>query len=215
MISFRSRLAALAAAALFAGCASADPGTDFFVAITRDNGSAIRTMLARGFDPNTRNAEGQPGLYVALRRESMKAAAALVEAKGLDVNALSPAGESPLMMAALKGDVALSKKLIALGAKVNKTGWSPLHYAATGPNVDEIKLLLNEGADIDPRSPNGSTPLMLAAGYGPEKNVELLLFFGADLKRQNDLKLTAADFAGQAGRESLEHQLREAMAAKK
>ena len=216
MTSNRIRVAALCMAGLVAaGAAHADATEDFFVAINRDNPNAIRSMLKDGFDVNTRNANGETGLYVALRRDSMKSAAAIAEAKSLDVNALSPAGESGLMLAALRGDVALSKKLIERGAAINKTGWSPLHYAASGKNPEEVKLLNDQGADMEARSPNGSTPLMMAAGYAPEEIVDLLLFWGADVKRTNDLNLSAADFAKQGGREALEARLRAAMAAKR
>jgi hypothetical protein len=90
---------------------------------------------------------------------------------------------------------------------VNKPGWSPLHYAATGPDPKIVELLLDRGAVVDADSPNRSTPLMMAARYGKEGSVKLLLARGADPKRTNDLNQTAADFARSAGRESLAAQL--------
>jgi ankyrin repeat protein len=53
-----------------------------------------------------------------------------------------PKDESPLMMAALKGHTALARKLIARDADVNKPGWAPLHYAATGGHLEMMELLL-------------------------------------------------------------------------
>ena len=73
-----------------------------------------------------------------------------------------------------------------------------------------LTLLLDHGAAIDALSPNGSTPIMMAASYGPEASVELLVARGADLKRKNDLGLTASDFAARAGRQSLADRLRKA-----
>lgn len=61
---------------------------------------------------------------------------------------------------------------------MNREGWAPLHYAAsadTPQTLDIIKLLLEESAYIDAASPNGSTPLMLAAQYSSEAVVRLLL----------------------------------------
>ncbi|MEY3124016.1 MAG: hypothetical protein RLZZ573_536, partial [Pseudomonadota bacterium] len=103
--------------------------------------------------------------------------------------------ESPLMLASLKGYLDLCKKLINRDADVNKPGWTPLHYAATGGHVAVIRLLLENHAYIDASSPNGSTPLMMAAMYGSASAVKLLLESGADSALKNDLGLTAIDFA--------------------
>ena len=103
--------------------------------------------------------------------------------------------ESPLMFAALNGLLDLSKALIAKGADVNKTGWTPLHYAATRGHLPVISLLLDNHAYIDASSPNNTTPLMMAAFYGTPSAVKLLLEAGADPLIKNDQGLSAIDFA--------------------
>ncbi|HEY9237782.1 MAG TPA: ankyrin repeat domain-containing protein, partial [Burkholderiaceae bacterium] len=153
---------------------------DFFVAIKNDNASNLNALLDRGFDPNTRDPKGQPGLTMALQERSPKAVKALLDRPAVDVNQLNQAGESPLMMAALKGDLPATQQLLERGAKVNQTGWSPLHYAATGPEPRLVQLLLERGAEVDAPSPNATTPLMMAAQYGTEDSVKLLLARGAD-----------------------------------
>jgi ankyrin repeat protein len=75
-----------------------------------------------------------------------------------------------------------------------------LHYAASGGHTAIIQLLLDESAYIDAESPNGTTPLMMAARYGSEKAVQLLITEGADLNLKNQLGLTALDFAVQGRR---------------
>jgi len=184
---------------------SANAGSfeDFFVYLRNDNASAVAELLNRGFDPNTKNEKGQPGLTVAMQERSLQAARALLARPATDVNALNAAGESALMIAALKGDIEGAKMLIERGAQVNKPGWSPLHYAATGPEPQLVRLLIERGADLDARSPNATTPLMMAAQYGSEESVKLLLERGADPKRRNDLKLGVVDFALKAGRQPL------------
>jgi ankyrin repeat protein len=119
------------------------------------------------------------------------------------MDALNQVGESALMLAALRGEFAWSQRLLDRGARVNRTGWSALHYAATGPEARIVALLLDRGAAIDAESPNRSTPLMMAARYGSEASVALLLARGADATRRNDLDLGAADFAKLGGRDSL------------
>ncbi len=176
---------------------------DFFTAIRRDDGNAILALLRRGFDPNTRDATGQPGLTLALQLQSLRAFAALMAAPTLDVEARNAQGESALMLAAIRGDIDAAKALIARDADVNKTGWTPLHYAAAGTGAQHVAimaLLLENHAYIDAESPNGTTPLMMAAQYGTHEGVQLLLDEGADPSLKNQLGLTAADFALRAQR---------------
>jgi ankyrin repeat protein len=197
-------------AAIGFSTANAGAYEDFFQAISRDDGRAITTLLQRGFDPNSRDEQGQAALYVALRQPSPAATEALWAHPALDVNASNGAGESPLMMAALRGDLVWAIKLLARGAKVHLDGWSPVHYAATGPEPELVRLLLDKGAPVDARSPNGSTPLMMAARYGSEASVDLLLARGANPKLRNVRDLTAADFARMDGRDALAQRLQAA-----
>jgi ankyrin repeat protein len=187
--------------------ASAGAYEDFFHAVSRDDGRTIATLLQRGFDPNSRDEQGQAALYVVLRQPSPAAAEALWAHPALDINATNAAGESPLMMAALRGNLVWATKLVARGAKVHLEGWSPIHYAATGPEPELVRLLLDKGAPVDARSPNGSTPLMMAARYGSEASVDLLLARGANPKLRNQRDLTAADFARMDGRDALAQRL--------
>ena len=176
---------------------------DFFVAIRNDNGAAVSALLQRGFDPNTRDEKGRPGLVMAMQEHSLKAASALLAHPSVQLDALNNAGESALMIAALRGEVAGARLLLDRGASVNQPGWSPLHYAATGPEPRLVQLLLGKGADVNAASPNGSTPLMMAAQYGSEDSVKLLLAAGADPKQRNQRDLRPSAFARLAGREAL------------
>jgi ankyrin repeat protein len=95
---------------------------------------------------------------------------------------------------------------MARDADVNKTGWTPLHYAATGAQPQQpeiIALLLEHHAFIDAASPNGTTPLMMAAHYGTRESVLLLLQEGADPSLKNQLGLSAADFALRVSRKDI------------
>ena len=63
-----------------------------------------------------------------------------------------------------------------------------------------MTLLLDKHAYIDAASPNGSTPLMMAAHYGTPSAVKLLLEAGADPLLRNEQGLSAIDFAQRANR---------------
>jgi uncharacterized protein len=203
----------LCVAAAFSTSAQAGSYDDFFTAITRDDPTEISDLLKRGFDVNSRSMKGQVGLFEAIQKDSQKAVAALLQSEALDVNALNDKGESVLMMAALKGKLELCELLLKRGAKVNKDGWTPLHYAATGPEPKTVALLLERGAELEAESPNKNTALMMAVRYGPEASVDLLLAQGADLKRVNAGGWNAVELAANVGREVLSKRL-EAVAAK-
>jgi uncharacterized protein len=174
---------------------------DFFKAIRQDDAATVQNLLERGFDANTRDPNQQHGLYLALREPSLKAAQLLIDWPKTDLNATNDADETPLMMAVLKGHAALVTAMLSKDADVNKPGWAPLHYAATVGNVAIISQLLEKHAYIDAESPNGTTPLMMAAMYGTPGAVKLLLDEGADPLLKNQLGMSAIDFAQKALRQ--------------
>ncbi len=173
---------------------------DFFVAIKQDDAPTIAALLRRGFDPNTRSPNHEHGLALAIREPSPAVAALLVESPQIDPEARNSQDESLLMLASLKGMLALCERLIAKGADVNKPGWAPLHYAATHGHVAVMTLLLDHHAYIDAGSPNGSTPLMMASLYGTPAAVKLLLEAGANPLLKNEQGLSAIDFANRGQR---------------
>ena len=173
---------------------------DFFNAIRLDNPNTLQALLQRGFDPNTVDQQGTPALMRALQEQSYRAAEVLADHPQIRAEVRSPRDESPLMLAALRGQDALVVKLVSKGAAVNKSGWTPLHYAATGGHLRIAAFLIGAHADVNAESPNGTTPLMMAAMYSNSDMVKLLLESGAEAYPRNDLDLSAEDFAVKAGR---------------
>lgn len=190
---------------------------DFFAAIKRNDPDTLASLAQRGFDLNTLDPGGQHPLYLALRDESDRVAMFLLSRPEVKVEHRNAKGESPLMMAALKGKLELVRRLIDRQAEVNKPGWAPLHYAATHASersLPVVRLLLEHHAFIDAQSPNGSTPLMMAALYGNPQVVRLLLEEGADTAMKNEQGLSAIDFAHRAGRKETADAIAAAIRAK-
>ena len=182
------------------GFAQAQAGSfeRFFMAISRDDVGPIIELQLRGFDINAPNPDLVPPLPLAIQVDSLRVARHLIEQPGLNLEASNPAGETALMLAAIRGHLDLVQALIARGAQVNRPGWTPLHYAASHDGAQALpiaQLLLAHHAFIDARSPNASTPLMLAAHYGRREVVELLLREGAEPLARNQQGLNAIDFA--------------------
>lgn len=199
-------LAAPLHAAMAAQASHAPP--DWWIDITNDRADAIRADLAQGADPNLESPKGQPGLMAAVASGSWKAFDALLADPRTNVNIENALGETPLMYVAIAGDVPRAEALIARGAKVDKLGWTPLHYAASKGQIGMIKLLLAREAMPNAPSPDGVTPLMMAAYSGNRQAVQLLLNADASPLTQDLKHHDAADWADQGKHGALAKELR-------
>lgn len=185
---------------VFIGFSSVNAGSyeDFFRALERDQADEMQALLVRGFDPNSPNPQGQPALIYAMQRGANKAVSLLMNWPSSNLSIKNPQNETPLMLAAINNQMDLAKVLIIRGADVNQAGWTPLHYAASKGHVEMMRLLMEHHAYLDAESPNGTTPLMMAAHYGSPLATKLLLEEGADPRLKNKLGLSAWDFANKA-----------------
>lgn len=175
----------------------------FFVSVSNDDVKFVQEFLARKFDPNTPNAQGDSALILAVRSGSMKVFEHLIRHPGINLNQRNRARESPLMLAAFSANQKVVEILLARNVEVNNTGWTALHYAATHGHVEIMRLLLEHHAFVDAEAPNLMTPLMLAARSGHFEAVRLLLDHGAIDSLKNDAGMTAEDFALRNGHQEL------------
>jgi uncharacterized protein len=76
---------------------------------------------------------------------------------------------------------------------------SALMEAVFSGNLEEVRNLLDKGADVNCRMDGGVTPLMVAAVNGNLDVVNLLLDRGADINAKTEKGNTALDFAGYKG----------------
>ena len=177
---------------------------DFNQAIAAGNATDVRRLLSTGITPNIVLENGDTPLTWALRSESWDLARVLLDAQGIDVNMENRHGETPLMLAVIKGREAEFDRLLKLGAKVNKTrGWTPLHYAATEGRTSMMKRLIELGADVNAQTKAGITALDMAARKPSREAVMMLLRAGAYRDYCTDRGMSAADFAKKAGDEEL------------
>lgn len=167
--------------------------------------TVLDALWEAGADPDTREAyELLSPLHLAVALPDEKILDWFLH-KGLDVNAQTRAGETPLMRAAelpkyedadpAANEWALrdARLLIAAGAEVNVidgAGQSALHYACDAGAADMVTLLVLAGADTGVSDGNGNTPLHLAVAGGRDSIVRTLLENGADPRPVNSLGFT-------------------------
>jgi ankyrin repeat protein len=212
---FVKQVFALAAASCAPLSAFAGAYEDFFKAATMDDASTIKSLLARGFDPNSIEPKrGETGLMIAIREDSKKVIDVLLDAKDIDYEVKARNGDTALMLACYKPNKAVVQALLDREAEVNRPGWTPLHYAAAAGDNDIVQMLLDHSAYIDAESPNKTTPLMMAVLNNHIYTVKLLLDEGADATLRNEKGLNAIDIADMYGfndiSEGLKYRLKKA-----
>jgi len=109
--------------------------------------------------------------------------------------------------AAEYGDVEEVKRLIASGADVNamsavsqsvQVGWRPLTAAASGGHPQVVKVLLENGAEVDANDSEGWAPLYYALWTGVNDSEEIvreLIAHGADVNKQSPDRYSPLVFA--------------------
>jgi uncharacterized protein len=165
-----------------------------FEALKLDDAKAVRALLLRGVDPNVGKVETAPAIVYAAAQKSFSALLALLESPGTDVDKTNGKNENALMLASFFGELATVKALIARGAEVNKTDWTPLHYAATAGHLEVARYLVEHHAFIDAMSPNKTTPLMMAARHKNPTLARYLIDEGADPTQRNENGWSVADY---------------------
>jgi hypothetical protein len=181
--------AAADAPALPAAAARALPDAiTFGVRVEQGDIATVGKWLDAGLDPNFEGDRVGTGLMIAAWSGDIAMMELLVK-HGADVNRTNAFKEQALMLAAWKGQRTAAAWLLEHGARINRDGneWSALHYAAFAGHDEIAKFLMQQGADINARSTNGSTVLMMAAHEGKQKIAALLLVAGADRTVKNDI----------------------------
>ncbi|XP_071946631.1 uncharacterized protein [Antedon mediterranea] len=103
--------------------------------------------------------------------------------KGLEVDPLTEAGRTPLMLAAQSNNLPCVKWLVEHDANIQHSdtyGVTVLHLATATGHTKIVEYLLKEGACVDAVDNTGLTSLMFATYFNHEQTIEVLLSSGAD-----------------------------------
>ena len=174
---------------LLAGTAWAElpDQVSFGWAVESNNIKKVQGWLDEGLDPEFQAKSIGSGLMIAAWKGNIEMMALFVE-RGANPRRANQNDEQPLQLAAWNGHLHAVKWLLDHGAVLNRDGnhWSALHYAVFNGHQEIASYLIAQGAEVNARSPNRSTPLMLAARENREDLTKILLESGADTKSQND-----------------------------
>lgn len=148
----------------------------------------VQLLLSRGAAINAKQVEGRTPVYQAALLGGGYSVLRLLLEKGADPTIATLVGQTPLSVAAIRGDTEAMRLLVEKGANVNAkngAGETPLMAAATSGNPRAVQLLLEKGADATVRSKRSETALGNASTAGDVESVRLLLDRGADVNGRN------------------------------
>jgi outer membrane protein assembly factor BamB len=152
-----------------------------FLAFQGSNKEITELLIDKGADINITNNNGLTLLHLAARN-GQKDAVELLLTKGADFKAQNRGGRTA---AGLAKEYGHSEIFELLSKHANQSGGAKeimtiYDYAAVG-DIEQLKSLISEGADVSAKSRNGMIPLHWAALNGHKDIVELLIQKGADV----------------------------------
>src|SRR5437762_9118960 len=126
--------------------------SDIADAAMNRNKDAVRSLLQKKADVNAPQVDGTTALHWAVRADDLETADLLIRA-GANVSAANREGVTPMRLAAINGSAPMIERLIKAGANPNaslsKFGDTALMLAARTGKVDAVKVLLDNGAQVN------------------------------------------------------------------
>ena len=172
------------------------------------NEAMLERLLAAGADPNAATSMGETLLMTCAGTGAVDAVATLFDRGATNVNAKEASyGQTALMRAAAQDNPEVVRLLLAHGADIHarsttyllpvslgnpldnvgggavmapQRGYTPLLFTARHGRVENVRLLLDAGADVNDTAPTGESALVVASFSGHGQVAALLLDRGAD-----------------------------------
>ena len=175
--------------------------TPLMNAALNGNVQVVKSIIKREADPSLMDNRGLNTLHYAAQGGNTDIIS-LIHTHLPDIDSKTREGDTPLMLAALNGKLRAVKWFLEKGATVaceEKRGWNTLHHAAEGGDTDIISLIHTHLPDIDSKTREGDTPLMLAALCGKLHAVKWFLEKGATVACESNRGWNTLHYAAQGG----------------
>ena len=169
---------------------------EFGVAIEAGNTWAAKKWLDEGLPPDFLADRIGSGLMIASWIGNLDLMRLYLD-RGANIHLTNRFDEQALQLASWRGHIDAVRLLLERGAEANRRGkqWGALHYAVFAGRADIARELVGNGADVNARTPNDSTALMMAAREGHADLARTLLESGADTRPVNEWGDNALAFA--------------------
>ena len=175
--------------------------TPLMNAALNGNVQVVKSVIKRGADPSLMDNRGWNTLHCAAKGGDTDIIS-LIHTHLPNIDSKTREGDTPLMLAALNGKLRAVKWFLERGATVaceEKRGWNTLHHAAQGGDTDIISLIHTHLPNIDSKTREGDTPLMLAALNGKLRAVKWFLERGATVACEEKRGWNTLHHAAQGG----------------
>jgi ankyrin repeat protein len=146
--------------------------------------ATLEVLLKAGVDTRELTPKHRVGAMVLLVRANRYDAVAAAIRAGIDLDARTSNGFTPLMYAISQGNRRLAALLAAHGARyreVGQDGWTPLMSAIEHQDLAEAQKLIAAGADVRAVDRYGVSALMLASAFGMVEIAEAVIGKGAEV----------------------------------
>lgn len=180
----------------------------------------VGTLLDRGADRDSKSQRGRSAMQIAAQSGQVEVIRLLLT-RGADSAGRTDRNETLLSDAICSGDEETVKLALAITGCDNinlftTDGISPLMAACILKKPNLVKLLVEKGADVNAKGPQGCTALHAAIMEDNKENVKFLLDCGADPNAQDtyfgtpytlavdDMAETRTELLGRGGDISLE-----------
>ncbi|MBV2146268.1 MAG: ankyrin repeat domain-containing protein, partial [Wolbachia endosymbiont of Pissodes strobi] len=164
-------------------------GTPLHFAVQEGNLDMVRFLLDEGADIESQDKDNKKPLHLAVDTNRLSVVKLLLD-RGASVNAKDENNKTPLDLATEEDMIEILKKAqLDQGLLIN----------ARNGNLDKVKDLIAQDANLETKDNNDNTPLHNACNNDHLKVVEYLIEKGASLKAKNKDGKTPLDLAIQKG----------------
>jgi len=172
-------------------------------AVINNNNTEVERLINAGLS----QSELDRGLIAAAGKNNIEAAKLLLKA-GADPNKNAGVGYTSVVIASFENSPEVLELLLMNGGNPNVKDifeWRPLHHSMKSnySHTKVMKVLLENGAEVDARTNLQITPLHRAAGFGHVEAVKLLLRYGADKTLKDKYGNNAYNRASKNGHKSV------------